>query len=87
MTPQRRKPRSRVRTWSLATLNRSNDYLLFWHQGTHSWEVVLIDRSSTVITRENVQQSRKGRPADATEGAERRGLSGGGPSDPLPEDA
>ena len=87
MTPQRRKPRSKVRTWSLGTLSRNHEYLLFWHEGTRSWEVVMIDRSSTVITRENVQQSRRIRAGDATEGAERRGLSEREPAALLPEDA
>lgn len=85
MTPQRRK--SRVRTWSLATLSRQHEYLLFWHAGTRSWEVVTIDRSSTVITRENVQKGRRIRANDATEGAQRRGLSGTEAPAPLPEDA
>ena len=47
----------------------------------------MIDRTSTVITRENVQESRRIRATDATEGAERRGLSGGEPAALLPEDA
>lgn len=80
MTPQRRKPHSRVRTWSLATLDRHTDYLLFFHEGTRSWEVVSIDRSSTVVTRENIQERRRVRAGDATEGAQRRGLSTAEPS-------
>jgi hypothetical protein len=47
----------------------------------------VIDRSSTVITRENVQQSRRIRAGDATEGAQRRGLSEREPAALLPEDA
>lgn len=86
-TPQRPKPRSKVRTWSLATLNRNSDYVLFWHTGTKSWEVVLIDKRTTVVTRKHVQDGRKVRTDDATEGAERRGLSRSGPAAQLPEDA
>lgn len=80
-TPQPHKPpRSKVRTWSLATLDRNTEYLMFWHQGTKSWEVVAIDRSCTVVTRENIQERRRVRAGDATKGAERRGLSQATPS-------
>lgn len=86
-TPQRPKPHSKVRTWSLATLNRNSDYVLFWHTGTKSWEVVLIDKRTTVVTRAHVEKGRRIRTSDATEGAQRRGLSGSGTPAPLTEDA
>jgi hypothetical protein len=63
------------------------EYLLFWHEGTRSWEVVEIDRSSTVVTRENIRQRRQGTAGDATEGAQRRGLSTAGPAAAPAEDA
>lgn len=89
MTPQRRKPRlhPRVRTWTLSTLDRGTDYLLFFHQGTQSWEVTAIDRGSTVVTRPEVQQRRSVKAGDATKGAQRRGLSQASPSSALAEDA
>jgi len=88
VTPQRRKPaHARVRTWTLSTLDRGTDYLMYFHQGTRSWEVVAIDRGSTVVTRDHVQERRRVRAGDATEGAQRRGLSQAPPiSDPT-EDA
>lgn len=84
MSAQRRK-HSRVRTWTLSTLNRGSEYLLFFHEGSQSWEVVELDRSSqlvtrhspTVVTKPEILERRRSR-SDATQGAERRGLSDAG---------
>lgn len=92
MSVQRRRSgrSSSTRTWTLGTLNRHQEYLLFFHQGTRSWEVMVIDSRKSalalvdpapVVTKPEVAQRRAERRNGRARSA--RGLSHG----PAPAEA